>query len=125
MKQTKTLVALVEDDPLLLRAVCRLISLAGYRVLAFDRREKVLRARLPKHRGCIVLDVFMPGMDAVEFFHRLRADGNQLPIILITGRQDEHSQSIIAQIDCAAVLYKPFTAAELLQAIGKSTPRAL
>jgi FixJ family two-component response regulator len=125
VKQSKTSVVLVEDDRLLLRALRRLITLAGYRTLAFDRREEVLRARLPKHRGCIVLDVFMPGMDAVQFFQRLRAEGNQLPIILITGRQDDHSQRIIDQIDCAAVLYKPFTASELLSAIGKNAARAV
>ena len=123
MKQTKTSVVLVDDDVPLLRALRRLVSVAGFRAIAFDRPQDVLRARLPKRRGCIVLDLFMPEMDAVELFQRLRAAGNRLPVILITGRRDEHSQRLISQIDHIALLDKPFAASELLQAIAATTPR--
>ncbi|MGO9060007.1 MAG: response regulator transcription factor [Candidatus Binataceae bacterium] len=123
MKHTKTSIVLVDDDVPFLRALRRLIGLAGFRATAFNRAEDVLRARLPKRHGCIVLDLFLPEMDAVELFQRLRAAGNQLPVILITGRQDDHSQRLINQIDHIAVLYKPFAASELLEAIAKTGPR--
>jgi len=125
MKHTKTSVVLVDDDVPFLRALRRLIGLAGFRAMAFNRPEDVLRARLPKRRGCIVLDLFMPEMDAVELFQRLRAAGNQLPVILITGRQDDHSQSLLNQIDHIALLYKPFAISELLQAIARTAPRGV
>jgi len=117
VKQTKPSVILIDDDEPLLRALGRLISLAGFETKGFSRPADALRARLPKRRGCIVLDLFMPGMDALELLQRLRASGNQLPVILITGRQDEHSQRLIDQIEHLAVLYKPFPISELVRAI--------
>ncbi len=111
----------MDDDAPLLRALGRLITLAGFSAKAFNRPADVLRARLPRRRGCIVLDLFMPGMNAVELFHALRAAGNELPVVLITGRQDEHSQMMIRQIQHVAVLYKPFAASELLGAIESAT----
>lgn len=105
----------------MLRALGRLVRLAGFKARGFNRPDDVLRARLPKRHGCIVLDLFMPGMDAVELFHRLRAAGNHLPVILMTGRQDEHSRIMVSQIDHVAVLYKPFPLSELLHAIDAAT----
>ncbi len=126
VKRRKISVVLVDDDAPLLRALGRLVSLAGFKARAFNRPADVLRARLPKRRGCVVLDLFMPGMDAVELFHALRASGNRLPVVLITGRQDGHSQTMVSQIEHAAVLYKPFSASELLStidsAMGRSSP---
>jgi FixJ family two-component response regulator len=122
--RAKTPVVLVDDDVPFLRALERLVTLAGFTVLAFDHPEDVLQAELPSEGGCIVLDLFMPEMDAVTLFNKLRLAGNRLPVILITGRQDEHSQVLIDQIDCSAVLYKPFGSSELLEAIETATGRA-
>lgn len=124
MKRSKISVVLVDDDAPLLRALGRLVTLAGFKAKPFNRPADVLRARLPRRRGCIVLDLFMPGMDAVELFHALRAAGNHLPVVLITGRQDDHSQMMISQIQHVAVLYKPFAASELLNAVDAATGRS-
>lgn len=121
MKQIKPSVVLVDDDLPFLRALGRLVNLAGFKELVFNHPADVVQARLPKHRGCIVLDLFMPEMDAATLFHRLRAVGNQLPVILMTGRQDEHSERLMSQIDHVAVLYKPFAISELLTAIARAT----
>jgi FixJ family two-component response regulator len=83
--RAKTLVVLVDDDRAFLRALGRLVSLAGFTVLAFDRPADVLKAPLPDEGGCIVLDLFMQEMDGTALFDRLRAAGNRLPVIVITG----------------------------------------
>ncbi len=124
MRQTITPVILVDDDEPLLRALVRFVALAGFRPMGFSRPGDVLRARLPKRRGCLVLDLFMPEMDAVELFQKLRAAGNRLPVVLITARQDAHSDSLISRIEHIAVLHKPFAGAELLQSIARATGRA-
>ena len=124
MDRAKTLVVLVDDDVPFLRALERLVTLAGFTVLAFHHPEDVLRTGLSSERGCLVLDLFMPGMDAVKLFDQLRLAGNRLPVILITGRQDERSQVLIDQIDCCGVLYKPFGISELLAAIETATGEA-
>jgi FixJ family two-component response regulator len=120
VKPTKTLVVLVDDDVGFLRALSRLVNLAGFKALEFNHPADVLRARLPDQQECMMLDLFMSEMDAVELSQKLRLAGTQLPIILMTGRQDEHSQRLISQIDHVAVLYKPFTIAELREAIARA-----
>jgi FixJ family two-component response regulator len=124
VKRNKTVVILVDDDVPLLRALARLVALAGFQTLVFSRPGDLLTAQIPSRGACIVLDLFMPDMDALAVFQHLRAAGNELPVILITGRQDERSQRIISQIEHTAVLYKPFAIAELLSAIANATAKA-
>jgi FixJ family two-component response regulator len=122
--RAKTLVVLVDDDRAFLRALGRLVSLAGFTVLAFDRPADVLKAPLPDEGGCIVLDLFMQEMDGTALFDRLLAAGNRLPVIVITGRQDQHGQTLIDRIEHAGVLYKPFGISELVVAIATATGTA-
>jgi len=121
VKHNKTVVVLLDDDEPLLRALIRLVTLAGFKTLAFSRPGDLLKAPIPAGGGCIVLDLFMPEMDGLAVANQLKAAGNRMPLILITGRQDERSERMITQIDHEAVLYKPFPISELLQAIHSAT----
>jgi CheY-like chemotaxis protein len=98
VKQNKVVVILVDDDEFLLRALVRLVTLAGFKTLAFSRPGDLLKAPIPTDEGCIVLDLFMPEMDGVAVSQYLKAVGNRMPLILITGRQDERSERMIRQI---------------------------
>lgn len=83
-----SLVYVVEDDDALRDSLCWLIESAGYRVAAYSNAESFLAYLEPEERGCLVLDVRMPGMSGIELQERLIRRGLHLSIIFITGHGD-------------------------------------
>jgi len=72
----------------------------------------------------IVLDVMMPGMDGIEVARRLRADGHQTPIIMLTAR--DAAADIVKGLDAGAddYLTKPFSLKVLLARLRAISRRA-
>ena len=57
----------------------------GYAVEVFADGQAFFEAYRPGHEGCVLVDALMPGMSGVELIERLKADGHELPAIVITG----------------------------------------
>src|SRR4051794_10666542 len=84
-KSTQVLV--VDDDPNLLRMLRRGFVLAGYTVLAADDGEGALRLARDHEPDVVVLDVMLPDpLDGFEVARRLRATGNEVPVLMLTAR---------------------------------------
>jgi two-component system CheB/CheR fusion protein len=78
-------VFVVDDDPSIREAMRDLLQENGYSVELFADGLAFLEAYRPGREGCLLADVLMPGMSGVELIERLKADGHQLPAIMITG----------------------------------------
>ena len=75
----------VDDDRTIREAMRDLLSENGYAVELFADAEAFLGSYRPGREGCLLVDVLMPGMSGVELIERLKAEGRQLPAIMITG----------------------------------------
>jgi FixJ family two-component response regulator len=75
---------LVDDDPAMLLAVGALLSDAGYRVDACDRPEALLSRLSADDRGCVVLDLKLPGLTRQQLLRALVDRGIALPVIFLT-----------------------------------------
>jgi two-component system response regulator MprA len=107
-------VLVVDDEPAVRAALERALVLAGYAVdLAADGSEALasLDADPP---DAMVLDVLMPEPDGLEVCRRLRAAGDELPVLMLTARDAVHDR--VAGLDAGAddYLVKPFALEELL-----------
>ena len=111
---------LVDDDDSLRRALGRTIRLAGYRVDCYASAEALLAAGVPERDACLVLDVNMPGIGGIAFKRALVDAGRDLPTIFITALQPEDVSAPLASLAPVAVLHKPFTHEDLLEAIGRA-----
>ncbi|MDP1826541.1 MAG: response regulator [Archangium sp.] len=78
-------VYLVDDDDELRDGLTLLLERAGYRVCPFGSAEGLLAALDPRARGCIVLDVNLPGLQGPELQAELGRRGTRLPILFLTG----------------------------------------
>jgi FixJ family two-component response regulator len=116
-------VLIVDDDPSVLRSMKRLLDSAGFEVSTFDGPAALLAAETPRYDACLVLDFYLPGMNAVELAQALSASGRGLPKILITGRDDEATRRLAGQSDAVGLLFKPIAEAELLEAVGRALAR--
>lgn len=110
-------VLVVEDEPRLAEALAQLLRDGGYEAdTAADGPTGLARARAGGYGG-MVLDVMLPGMDGFEVCRALRAEGNPLPILMLTARGAVADK--VEGLDCGADDYmtKPFAPEELLARI--------
>jgi FixJ family two-component response regulator len=118
MTQDKSLVAVVDDDNSVRKALSRLLSSAGFLVEAYSGGEQFLESLAASVPDCAVVDLHMPNMNGLELQLRLAASGVHVPVIIITAH-DEPSLRERAFADGAlGYLTKPFSDEVLLEAVA-------
>lgn len=82
-------VHVVDDDEALRTALCRLLRASGHEVLAYASAAEFLLARNGPLRGCVLLDVRMPGgPTGLELHQALQRQGETVPVVFLTGHGD-------------------------------------
>jgi FixJ family two-component response regulator len=87
--------------------------------------EKLLASEFPAGARCLLLDVWMPGMNGIELCRSLAAAGRELPTILMSGLDDERTSRIMRRAEPMACLFKPFEERQLIRAIRKALSKRL
>jgi len=88
MSTAQPAVYVIDDEPAVLKAISRLLTSAGYTAASFDSPRAFLAQYDAEARGCILLDVSMPGISGIELQQALLEKNCALPIIFLTGRGD-------------------------------------
>ena len=114
MTSSPALIAIVDDDPALLRALHRLVQANGYSVESFASARAFLDAST--RPDCLVLDVHLNGT-GFELQERLAADGMKIPLIYITADDGDSTRRRIQESGAVAHLLKPVEGSTLLDAI--------
>jgi DNA-binding response OmpR family regulator len=123
--QTDPIVMVVEDDQIIVTLLEHLLSRRGFDVrIALDGRQATdFMDTLPSPPALVLLDVMLPYLDGFELIRRIRehATWNQVPIIMLTAKSQEHN--IVRALDHGANDYvvKPFRPGELLARIRRAT----
>lgn len=111
MTKSRPLIAIVDDDESVCRAMKRLVRSIGMDANAFTSgREFIDRVETtPSFQpDCVVLDVQMPGMNGLEVQERLASGGNPLPVIFITAHDEAGVRDRALAAGAVAFLRKPF-----------------
>ena len=111
MSKSNPLIAIVDDDESVCRAMKRLVRSLGMAADAFTSgREFIDRVETtPSFQpDCVVLDVQMPGMNGLEVQERLASSGNRLPVIFITAHDEAGVRDRALAAGAVAFLRKPF-----------------
>lgn len=82
------IVHIVEDDAAVRRSLERLLYSAGFTTYGYPSALALLAAAPHLSEGCILLDIWTPGLDGIELQARLRAMGIAFPIVTMTGQGD-------------------------------------
>jgi len=110
-------VFVVDDDPAIVRSLSRLLRSAGFSAETYGSPEEFLSRFDPAARGCLVLDVSMPGSDGLALQEALSARGSFLPILFLTGRGDIPTSVQAMKRGAVDFLTKPADDVELLRAV--------
>jgi FixJ family two-component response regulator len=117
MSPNEATVFLVEDDPGVRKALARVLEAEGWHVETYESAEAFLDQPGRDARGCVVLDVNLPGLDGLEVQRRLFETGHTLPIVFLTGQGDIPMSVQAIKAGAADFLTKPVAAAVLLKAV--------
>ena len=110
-KRTKPLIAIVDDDESVCRAIKRLVRSAGMDANTFTSGQEFidLVEGMPWLRvECVVLDVQMPKLNGLEVQERLARGGNAIPVIFITAHDEAGVREKALAAGAVAFLRKPF-----------------
>jgi FixJ family two-component response regulator len=112
-------IAVVDDDPRILKSLRDLFESADYAVLSFDSAPTLLESGCLERIDCLISDISMPETDGFELSRLAHAVRPGLPIILITGRADMLKRRSPAGVGCYRLFRKPFDGEELLAVVSE------
>lgn len=116
-------VFIVDDDPSVRDALSLLLGIQDYRVAVFCDAESFLKAYKKAWRGCVLIDIRMPGMDGLALQKQLAAQGSELPVVIMTGHGDVASAREAFRALAVDFLEKPIDHKKLLVGIADAFSR--
>ena len=110
-----SVVAVVDDDKRIRQALERALRLEGYRVVTASDGVKAME--ISDKADVMVLDVTMPNLGGIGVCRQLRAQGSELPVLLLTARHGTEDRIVGLDSGAEDYLAKPFVLEELLARI--------
>ncbi len=117
MRQQHHTVYIVDDDDDVRDSLRALLESCNFTVLDFSSAGDFLIARRKRDGDCLLLDLHMPQIDGITVLAQMRAEGSELPAIVITGRSDPALKQRALQNGAFALFDKPVPEDVLLNAI--------
>lgn len=114
-------ILLAEDEKSMSKALTVILEKNNYSVDAVLDGDSAYRYLKTSEYDAAILDIMMPGMDGISVLKRIRQDGNQVPVIMLTAKAEIEDK--IEGLDSGAndYLTKPFSSRELLARIRAMT----
>jgi FixJ family two-component response regulator len=124
VKESRQLVAVVDDDESVRESLPDLLREFGFAVQAFASAEEFLASAHLAQTSCLILDIAMPGMSGPDLQRELRRRGQSMPIVFITAHGDETIRPRLVKEGAVDCLFKPFSEAALLAAVNAAVRAA-
>ncbi|HEX7036884.1 MAG TPA: response regulator transcription factor [Pseudomonadales bacterium] len=120
MTDNRPTIFVVDDDEPVRDSIGMLLETEDMPYETFPDAQSFLDAYDPSRRGCLVLDIRMPGMSGLELQARLREMNATLPIVFITGHGDVPMAVEAMKRGAVDFIRKPFRDEELLDRINEA-----
>jgi len=120
MDKTKSRILIVDDDPHAIEILTRMLGREGYDCVSAASGAAALETVRVKPVDVILLDVMMPEMDGLQVCEHLRSDDTlrQIPVILLTAKDDMETRARGMSLGVSEYLTKPINKRELFTRIA-------
>ena len=119
----KSIIFVVDDDPLVRDSVSSLLRSVGLQTRVFASTSEFLREKRPPLPSCLVLDVRLPGVSGLDFQAELSGHNIHIPIIFMTGHGDIPMSVRAMKAGAVEFLTKPFREQDMLDAVKLALER--
>lgn len=120
MSKTRRLVAVVDDEEPVRKALERLLRSAGLDVETFNSGARFLESVAEHTPSCVVLDLHMPRVTGFDVQARLAVTHGSLPVVIITAHDSQEAHDRAIEGGAKAYLRKPVDGQALLDAIASA-----
>lgn len=120
MRAREHTVFIIDDDASVRDALALSLGLYGYPVQVFGDAESLLNAYGPEWRGCLLIDIRMPGMNGLALQRRLLDLGCHIPAIIMTGHGDIEAAREAFRAQAIDFLEKPIDPERLKCALDEA-----
>jgi FixJ family two-component response regulator len=110
-------IVVLDDDSNVLTAVERALKVHGFDAEVFDTVEAFRAGARLDEASCLVLDINLDGHCGIALRKELAGQGLAIPVIFITGADNDATKEAALQAGCVAYLRKPFPSRDLIDAI--------
>jgi FixJ family two-component response regulator len=118
------LVAIVDDDESVRRALQDLIESDGLSALCFGSAEQFLDSEARNKAACLIADIRMPGLSGLELQAKLKAERCRIPVVFITAHGDAEMRIHAMREGAVQFLSKPFDDTVLLEIVHAALKRS-
>jgi len=115
---TAQLVTIVEDDPAIAEGLALNLKLQGYRTAVAGDGEAAVSLIETERPDLVLLDISLPKRSGIWVLETLRDGGNNVPVIVLSARQDEFDKVAALRLGADDYVTKPFALAELLARVA-------
>jgi FixJ family two-component response regulator len=120
LNRVRPLIAIVDDEESIRKALRRLLASAGLEVESFSSGAEFLDSLRTHRPDCVVLDLHMPLMSGFAVQARLAEAGERIPVLVITGHDSPETRDQAYAAQPVAYLSKPVNDKDLLDAIERA-----
>ncbi len=115
------MILIVDDDEATRHSLKLLLECEGYETRAFASAEELIEQHRPSESDYLILDLHMPGIDGFELLEILRRDGNNLPVVMITGMPAPQHRRRADQLGALGLLEKPYAVNDLVKLFQRAS----
>lgn len=117
-------IAIVDDDPSVLRALARLLRTSSCETKTYQSGQEFLDSLQHGVPACLIADLQMPEMTGLDLQHHLKRNGIRIPTIIITAHDELATRQLCNAAGAHAYLLKPLQGPTLIAAIKAATAGA-
>ncbi len=117
-------ILMVEDEPQIVRMLARGFAAHGYRCISADNGQEGLRMAVEEDVDLVLLDIMLPGLSGDEVLRRIRLRKPNLPVLMLTARDETRHKVLALNSGADDYLTKPFDFEELLARVRVLLRRA-
>jgi putative two-component system response regulator len=119
-----TRVLVIDDDAIVREVMSDMLEASGYEVVCAASATEALALFTDESIGVVLTDIVMPDLSGLELLESMRLHRPNLPIVLVTGANTRDNLTEALRRGADGLVAKPFTHAELEEALAKALERA-
>jgi len=100
-------IAVIDDDLRVLESLMNLLASCGYKAEGYCSAEEFLESGGLERSSCVITDVEMRQMSGLGLLHHMNNTASSLPVVIITGKPSEKSESFYLEKGAVGFFRKP------------------